>query len=82
MDFGPRHGHHTALPLLGFATAARILPLSVLGVLQFIAPSLQFLVGAVFYSEAVSTTQLAGFALIWSGLGIFAADAWRRGRVK
>jgi chloramphenicol-sensitive protein RarD len=72
----------TALPLLGFAAAARLLPLSALGILQFIAPSLQFLVGAVVYGEPVSAHQLVGFTLIWSGLAVFAADAWHRGRPK
>ena len=73
-------GGLTAVPLLGFATAARLLPLSVLGILQFIAPSLQFLVGAVYYGEEVKPLSLAGFALIWGGLAAFSADAWRRSR--
>lgn len=70
----------TAVPLLGFATAARLLPLSVLGILQFIAPSLQFLVGAVIYGEPVSPARFVSFALIWIGLAIFTADAWRRSK--
>ena len=73
-------GAITAVPLLGFATAARLLPLSALGILQFIAPSLQFLVGAVVYSEPVNELRLAGFALIWGGLAVFTADAWRQRR--
>jgi len=68
----------TAVPLLGFATAARLLPLSALGILQFIAPSLQFLVGAWIYGEEVKSLRLAGFAFIWAGLALFTADAWRR----
>ena len=74
-------GAITAVPLLGFATAARLLPLSVLGLLQFIAPSLQFLVGAVYYREPVNLLSLASFAVIWTGLGIFTVDAWRRSRL-
>lgn len=70
----------TAVPLLGFATAARLLPLSVVGILQFIAPSLQFLVGTVVYGEPVGTIRLASFALIWAGLALFTADAWRKTR--
>jgi chloramphenicol-sensitive protein RarD len=73
-------GGLTAIPLLGFATAARLLPLSVVGILQFIAPSLQFIVGAVIYSEAVTMLRLGGFCLIWIGLIIFTADAWRRSK--
>jgi chloramphenicol-sensitive protein RarD len=70
----------TAIPLLGFATAARLLSLSALGILQFIAPSLQFLVGAVIYGEPVSALRLAGFMLIWIGLAIFTAEAWKKTR--
>lgn len=73
-------GAITAIPLLGFATAARLLPLSVLGILQFIAPSLQFLVGAVYYGEPVNALRLASFALIWCGLAVFTAEAWRQRR--
>ncbi len=73
-------GGLTAVPLLGFATAARLLPLSVLGLLQFIAPSLQFLVGAVYYGEPVNAVKLASFAVIWAGLAVFTVDAWRRSR--
>jgi len=68
----------TAIPLLGFATAARLLPLSVVGILQFITPSLQFIVGAWIYGEEVKALRFAGFALIWAGLALFTADAWRR----
>lgn len=73
-------GALTAVPLLGFATAARLLPLSVLGLLQFIAPSLQFLVGAVYYREEVNAWKLVSFAIIWAGLAVFTRDAWRRSR--
>lgn len=73
-------GAITAIPLLGFAMAARLLPLSVLGILQFIAPSLQFLVGAVYYGEPVDNLRLTGFALIWGGLAVFTTDAWRSRR--
>lgn len=69
-------GAVTAVPLLGFATAARLLPLSVVGVLQFIAPSLQFLAGTVIYGEPVSGPRLASFALIWMGLVLFTFDSW------
>ena len=70
----------TAVPLLGFATAARLLPLSVVGILQFIAPSLQFVVGAVLYGEPVSSARLFSFVLIWVGLAIFTVDAWKFSR--
>jgi chloramphenicol-sensitive protein RarD len=67
----------TAVPLLGFATAARNLPLGVLGLLQFIAPSLQFLVGALIYGESVTPLRMASFVLIWGGLAVFTLDARR-----
>ena len=75
-------GAITAIPLLGFASAARLLPLGVLGILQFIAPSLQFLVGAVYYREPVEALRVAGFTLIWSGLAVFTANAWRSARAQ
>ncbi len=64
----------TTIPLLAFATAARRLPLSVVGLLQFLAPSLQFLVGALVYGEPVTALRLVSFAVIWAGLGVMARD--------
>ena len=61
----------TALPLLGFANAARKLPFSLLGLLQFIAPSGQFIVGAFVYHEALSPISLVAFACIWGAVGLF-----------
>jgi chloramphenicol-sensitive protein RarD len=75
-------GAVTAVPLLGFATAARLLPMALLGVLQFIAPSLQFLIGSLVYGEPVSLLRLAGFAVIWTGLAVFTLEAWRHGQRK
>ena len=61
----------TALPLLGFAHAARKLPFATLGLLQFIAPTGQFLCGALLYGETVSHGVLVSFGLIWVGVGLF-----------
>ena len=61
----------TALPLLMFANAARSIPLSLLGLLQYIAPTCQFLLGVYLYGEPFSQSQLVGFAIIWSALLIF-----------
>lgn len=66
----------TSVPLLLFATAARRMPLSALGLLQYLAPTLQFIVG-LFYGEHLSGSQLAAFAVIWMGLVIFTADSIR-----
>ncbi len=70
----------TALPLLWFTNAARRLPLYVMGFLQYLAPSLQFLVAVVIYDEPFSTTALRSFAFIWAGLLLFSIDAWRARR--
>ncbi len=68
----------TAMPLFLFAYGARALPYSTVGVLQFIAPSLQLLCGVVLYHEAFGAAQAAGFGLIWVALLIYAADGfWR-----
>lgn len=72
----------TAVPLLGFAHGARNLPFALLGVLQFLAPTGQFLVGAFVYGEKISHGVLASFALIWTGVAIFIADLWRKSRGK
>ncbi|MFC1922551.1 EamA family transporter RarD [Chloroflexota bacterium] len=61
----------TALPLLLFTRAARSIPLSLLGILQYIAPTIQFLLGIFLYQEAFTLTRLVGFAIIWLALAIF-----------
>jgi chloramphenicol-sensitive protein RarD len=66
----------TVIPLLLFATAVRMVPLSVIGILQFIAPTIAFLLGVFVFREPFSRAQLAGFALVWMALVIFAADSW------
>lgn len=63
-------GAVTGLPLIWFTEAARRLPLSRLGLFQYIAPSLQFLTGVVIYSENVSQLKWLGLILIWSSLVI------------
>ncbi len=73
----------TAIPLFLFAYGARALPYSTLGVLQYIAPSLQLACGVYLFHESFGTKRGAGFAVIWLALLIYAADGlWRsrRGR--
>jgi chloramphenicol-sensitive protein RarD len=70
----------TALPLIGFAYAVRRVPLSVVGLMQYIAPTLQFLIGALVFGEAFDSDRAVGFAFIWSALVIFALDGIRRSR--
>lgn len=71
----------TAIPLLGFAHAARKLPFSLLGVLQFLAPTGQFLTGVFIYDEPFTMRSLASFACIWVGVVLFCVDLWRRERL-
>lgn len=65
----------TALPLLFFTTGARMLHLSTVGILQYIAPSCTFLLAVFIYNEPFSMTQLWTFALIWSALVIYSTDS-------
>jgi len=68
----------TAIPLFLFAYGARLLPYSTVGVLQYIAPSLQLLCGVLLFHESFAPARAAGFALIWTALLIYAADGlWR-----
>ncbi|MFF6977027.1 EamA family transporter RarD [Streptomyces sp. NPDC008343] len=74
----------TALPLVCFGAAAIRVPLSTLGLLQYLAPVFQFLLGILYFHEAMPAERWAGFALVWLALTLLTADAWRsahRGRV-
>lgn len=66
----------TTLPLLLFASATRRIPLSLIGILQYIAPTLQFLLGVLIYREPFSLTQLIGFGIVWIALLIFALEGF------
>jgi chloramphenicol-sensitive protein RarD len=70
----------TAVPLFLFAYGARALPYSTVGVLQYIAPSLQLLCGVGLYHESFGAARATGFVLIWCALLVYAADAWRTAR--
>jgi chloramphenicol-sensitive protein RarD len=73
-------GPVTAIPLLAFGAAARLVPLSTLGLLQYLTPTMQFLFGVLFYSEPMPLSRLAGFALVWLALAMFTAETWRHRR--
>ena len=64
-------GPVTTLPLVLFAAAAKSVPMSAMGMLQYIAPSLQFLFGVFLFHEQVSLGRVYGFALVWLALIIF-----------
>jgi len=65
----------TAVPLLLFGTAASRIPLSMLGLLQYLTPTLQLLCGVVVLGEDLPPERLVGFALVWVALAVLAADA-------
>src|SRR5687767_13204335 len=71
----------TTIPLLMFASAARQIPLSVVGILQFIAPTLQFLIGVLIYREPFDGSRLIGFGLVWLALIIFWLESYLANRI-
>ncbi|MDT7570256.1 MAG: chloramphenicol-sensitive protein RarD [Actinomycetota bacterium] len=78
---GPGHavllvltGVITAVPLLFFGAAASRVPLTTLGLLQYLAPTMQFLLGVLFFHEDMSAVRLLGFGLVWLALVMFTAD--------
>jgi chloramphenicol-sensitive protein RarD len=74
-------GPVTAIPLLLFASGARQIPLSVLGLLQYLSPTIQFLLGVWLFHESFTGERLVGFALIWAALALYAAEGLHhRGR--
>jgi len=70
----------TCAPLLAFAVAAQALPLSVLGLLQYLTPVAQFLLGVLWFHEAMPTYRWVGFALVWAALAVMTFDALRHAR--
>lgn len=70
----------TAFPLICFSSAARRLPLFMLGLMQYIAPSMHFLMAVYVWGEPLDETKLIGFVMIWAALLIFTFDGWQRYR--
>jgi chloramphenicol-sensitive protein RarD len=73
-------GPVTTLPLVLFAAAVQRVPLSAIGILQFIAPTIQFVLGTVVYREPFSSQQLIGFVLVWAAVIVFGAEGLVRAR--
>jgi chloramphenicol-sensitive protein RarD len=76
-------GVATGLPLLLFAAGARRITLTNLGLLQYIAPTLQFLIGVLIYGEDFSQGRVIGFSIIWIALVVYTAESlltyrWQR----
>ena len=59
-----------------FASAAKMIPLSMVGILQYIAPTIQLIIGVVVYHEAFSSTRVIGFSIVWFALVIFGIEGW------
>ncbi len=72
----------TTVPLLLFASAARRIPLSMVGVLQYIAPTLQLLIGVLVFREPFSQNQLIGFGIVWTALIIFGLEGFLNYRMQ
>ncbi|MGW4891384.1 EamA family transporter RarD [Kitasatospora sp. NPDC004240] len=70
----------TAVPLLFFGAAAVRVPLTMLGLLQYLAPLFQFLIGVAVFHESMPPARWAGFALVWAALAVLTWDAVRRVR--
>jgi chloramphenicol-sensitive protein RarD len=71
-------GPITAIPLLLFAAGARLIPMSTLGLLQYIGPTLQFLLGVWVYQEPFGRVQFIGFLIIWGALMLYSLEGlWR-----
>jgi chloramphenicol-sensitive protein RarD len=70
----------TVLPLLAFGGAATRIPLSTLGLMQYVTPTVQFLLGILFFHEPMPAMRWVGFALIWLALVLFTAESLRHRR--
>ncbi|WP_110517838.1 EamA family transporter RarD [Herpetosiphon llansteffanensis] len=66
----------TAIPLLLFASGARQIPMTTLGLLQYINPTMQFSLGVLLYHEPISGAKLIGFAIIWIALALYSLESY------
>jgi chloramphenicol-sensitive protein RarD len=73
-------GVATAVPLLLFAAAARRVPLSTIGLMQYLTPLMQLAIGVFVYSEPMPPARLVGFAIVWLALAVFTVDMLRAAR--
>ena len=75
-------GPVTSIPLILFGIAARRIPLSMIGFLQYLAPTLQFLIGVYIFRESFPPSRLLGFSLIWMALVVYSLDSVLSSRKK
>ena len=73
-------GAITAVPLIWFAYGARRISYSLVGIIQYVGPTLQLLTGVLVFGEPFTASQMIGFALIWTALAVYGAEALWRGR--
>jgi chloramphenicol-sensitive protein RarD len=73
-------GALTALPLIGFAYGARRIPYTLVGLLQYLSPTLQLMIGVMLLGEAFTREQAIGFGCIWFALALYALHGWRSAR--
>jgi chloramphenicol-sensitive protein RarD len=73
-------GVATAIPLLLFAAATRRIPLSTVGLLQYLTPLMQLAIGVFIRHEPMPPARLAGFVIVWVALGVFTVDSLRTAR--
>jgi chloramphenicol-sensitive protein RarD len=70
----------TSVPLVAFTAASRRIPLSTLGLIQYLTPTLHFLLAVLAFGEPLRTAHLVTFGLIWTGLAVYALDSWSGSR--
>ncbi|MCE4553206.1 EamA family transporter RarD [Pelomonas cellulosilytica] len=76
-------GPVTAGALLLFAAGARRIPLATMGIVQYVSPSLQFLLGVFLFKEPMDATRLVAFGFIWAALGVYSAEGlWQNQRAR
>ena len=68
------------MPLLLFAAGARRLSMTTLGLLQYIGPTIQFVLAIWFFQEPFTASKLIGFGCIWLALVVYSAEGWHRSR--
>jgi chloramphenicol-sensitive protein RarD len=73
-------GLATTVPLLLFSSAAQRIPLSMLGILQYIAPTIQLVLGVLVYGEPFTETQWVGFGMVWTALAIYTLEGFQHRR--
>jgi len=73
-------GPVTSIPLLMFGYAARSIPLSMLGFIQYITPTMQFMLGVFVYNEPFPMARLVGFSMIWLALLVYSIEGVRFNR--